>query len=136
MTKTKLLLAGLLTGAVAFGAGCKTDTASRSGTQQSTPPAPDTGTGGTGFDTPQSMPPSDTTPIEGDTGTREREPDVHRAPPLDEPGTGGSGTLPDSDGLEPDGLGQDNLDAPVVPDSNDAPINDGMMNNGTSVPQK
>ena len=62
---------------------------------------------------------------------------MHRAPPLEEPGTGGSGTLPDSDGLErPEGLGGDKLDAPIVPDSNDAPINEGMMNNGTSVPQQ
>ncbi|MBM7112731.1 hypothetical protein [Archangium primigenium] len=141
MTKTKFILAGLMAGAVAFGAGCKTDTAARGTTEQSVP-APDTGTGGTGFDTPQSMPQDGTmAPIEDDASVREREPGVHQTPPIiDEPGTGGSG-LPDSDGLErPDGLGQDNLgqddaNTTIVPDANDAPVNDGMMNNGTSVPQ-
>ena len=138
MKTTKFLLAGLLTGALAMGVGCKTDTAAR-GSEPSAPIPPSSGTGGAGMDVPQSMPPSDGSTLpEGNTDTREREPGVHQTPPIDEPGTGGSGMLPDDDGLErPDGLGSgDRIDDPMVPDSNDAPLNGGMMNNGTSVPQQ
>jgi hypothetical protein len=137
MKTTKFLLAGLLTGALAMGVGCKTDTAAR-GTEPSTPTQPNSGTGGTGMDVPQSIPPSDDMSLPQDnTDTREREPGVHPMPPINEPGTGGSG-LPDDDGLErPDGLGTgDRVDDPMVPDSSDAPINGGMNNNGTGVPQQ
>ena len=77
MTKTKLLLAGLLAGAVAVGTGCKTDKGTaNTGTDTTNTMAPDAGTGGAG----EEMEPL---PQEG---TREMEPGVHDDT-LDEPGT-------------------------------------------------
>jgi hypothetical protein len=105
MTKTKLLLAGLLTGAVAFGTACKTDTAT-TGSPPATPASTDdAGTGGTGFNTPQSAPLPD-------DGIREREPDVHNTP-IDEPGTGGSGLEPDGMTRPPDAIGNEPIDEPM-----------------------
>ncbi|MFY0582191.1 hypothetical protein ACN28S_55045 [Cystobacter fuscus] len=104
MTKTKLLLAGLLTGAVAFGTACKTDTATKSPEPMTPATTEDAGTGGTGFDTPRS------TPLPND-GIREREPDVHNTP-LDEPGTGGSGLEPNGM-MPPDSIGNEPMDEPM-----------------------
>lgn len=105
MTKTKLLLAGLLTGAVAFGTACKTDTATTSPEPMTPATTDDAGTGGTGFDTPQ------TAPLPDD-GIREREPDVHNTP-IDEPGTGGSGLEPNGMTPPPDAIGNEPIDEPM-----------------------
>jgi hypothetical protein len=126
MTKTKLLLAGLLTGAVAFGSACKTDTAATgtsTGTQTTMPASTeDAGTGGAGINTPRS------TPLPDD-GVREREPDVHNTP-IDEPGTGGSGMEPDgmtrpNDMRPPDAIGNEPIDEPMnTPPSVDSTVDD------------
>ncbi len=103
MTKTKLLLAGLLTGAMAFGTACKTNTSTANtdtgngtatgttgvGTEQPTSMTPDAGTGGTGLDDPNQG--VNTLPPEG---TREMEPGVHDNT-TEEPGTGGTGLEPE-----------------------------------------
>src|SRR5690242_14134852 len=70
MTKTKLLLAGLLTGAVALGTACKTDKGTtNTGAAQTTTMTPDAGTGGAGMDSPS----QDVYPLPQE-GTREMEP--------------------------------------------------------------
>ena len=87
MTKTKLLLTGLLAGAVAFGTACKTDKGStKTGTD--TTMGTDAGTGGTGYDNPNQPPSSNPLPPEG---TREMEPGVHQGDAHEQPGTGGAG---------------------------------------------
>jgi hypothetical protein len=130
MTKTRLLLAGLLTGAVAVGTACKTDTSTTTpGTQPTMPTsADDAGTGGTGFDTPQSAPLPD-------DGIREREPDVHNTP-IDEPGTGGSGLEP-HDMDRPDAMGDDTADKPLnKPPHIDSSVHDDSMSEDTAPMQK
>ncbi|WNG51697.1 hypothetical protein F0U60_52015 [Archangium minus] len=127
MTKTKLLLAGLLTGAVAFGTACKTDkgaanTGTGTGTDTTTM-TPDAGTGGTGLDDPNSVP-QDTQPLPPE-GTREMEPGVHEGTtpttPM-EPGTGGTG-------LEPEPMDRTNS---LGGETSDEPLNPGAPANQPS----
>ncbi|QRK11567.1 hypothetical protein JQX13_16720 [Archangium violaceum] len=109
MTKTKLLLAGLLTGAVAFGTACKTDqgTANTGTGTDTTIMTQDAGTGGAGVDT---LP---------EEGTREMEPGAHGGYPTPstnpaEPGTGGTGLEPESMD-NTDRLGGETSDEPLNP---------------------
>ena len=101
MTKTQLLLTGLITGAMAFGVGCRTDqTASRG----PAPTSPMSNTGGSGDVTHRTRG-EGMTPMPEENGTREMEPEVHENPtsPPPAPGIGGSGTdrLPPESNLEP-----------------------------------
>jgi hypothetical protein len=119
--KTKLLLAGLVAGAVAFGTGCKTDKGTtNTGTDTTNTMATDAGTGGAGVDTmDRGREEVDPLPQEG---TREMEPGVHDDIPA-EPGTGGTG-------LEPmdrtnDTLGGETSDEPLNPG---APANQPIPN--------
>lgn len=89
MTKTKLLLTGLITGAMAFGVACRTDqTASRTTTPTSTQD-----TGGSGNVTNRTRG-EGMTPMPEENGTREMEPEVHENPTSPPPDTGGSGLDP------------------------------------------
>jgi hypothetical protein len=97
---TKLLLTGLLAGAVAFGTACKTDksnTNTSTGTDTDTTMTTDAGTGGAGYDTPDRSS-QDVTPVP-EEGVREMEPGVHEGhtieEPGEEPGTGGTGLEPE-----------------------------------------
>jgi hypothetical protein len=84
MTRTKLLLTGLLAGAMAFATACKTDQSHTNTNPDQTSMPGDAGTGGTGLDNPdRSRQGVNPVPEEG---TRELEPGVH-----EEPGTGGTG---------------------------------------------
>ena len=119
--KTKLLLAGLVAGAVAFGTGCKTDKGTtNTGTDQTSTMSTDAGTGGADIDTmDRGREEVDPLPQEG---TREMEPGVHDDIPA-EPGTGGTG-------LEPmdrtnDTLGGETSDEPLNPG---APANQPIPN--------
>jgi hypothetical protein len=119
--KTKLLLAGLVAGAVAFGTGCKTDKGTtNAGTDTTNTMSTDAGTGGAGVDTmDRGREEVDPLPQEG---TREMEPGVHDDIPA-EPGTGGTG-------LEPmdrtnDTLGGEMSDEPLNPG---APANQPIPN--------
>lgn len=133
MTKTKLLLAGLLTGAVAFGTACKTDkgTANTGTGTDTTTMTQDAGTGGTGLDNPDNLPP-DTQPLP-EEGTREMEPGVHggyptpSTPPA-EPGTGGTGLEPEPMDST-DRLGGETSDEPLNPG---APANQPVPESDTS----
>ncbi len=129
--KKQLLIAGLLTGAVALGSGCKMGTSNMPapGSEQSVPaPVDNSGMGGSGQDTPQSAPIPD-------DGIREREPDVHNTP-IDEPGTGGSGMIPDHGVERPDVIGNDTVEDPL----NKAPPVDSSMDDSmtedSAVPQR
>ena len=93
MSRTKLLLTGLLAGAVAFGTACKSDSAAQRG--ETTEPAQTPSTsGGT------TTPPGGT----GGSGTQDDTPDIddnYTVPQEDRAGTGGTGyedpvTHPDS----------------------------------------
>ena len=129
--KKQLLLAGLLTGAVALGTGCKMGTSNMPAPAPEQPmsaPADTSGMGGSGEETPQSAPIPD-------DGIREREPDVHHAP-INEPGTGGSGTM-NNDGIDrPDVIGNDTVDDSM----NKAPPVDSTLDNSMSedsaIPQR
>ncbi|HEX8822790.1 MAG TPA: hypothetical protein VF794_22885 [Archangium sp.] len=111
MTKTRLLLTGLLAGAVAFGTACKTDTAAKSTT---TPPpiGASSGAGGAGIDTPDEDTSQNTNPTP-EEGTRETEPGVHEGTHHPDPGTGGAG-------LEPEPL-----DSSLEGETSDEPLNPG-----------
>lgn len=137
MTKTKLLLAGLLAGAVAFGTGCKTNQGTtNTGTDQTTTMTPDAGMGGAGVDTmDRGREEVDPLPQEG---TREMEPGVHEGT-HEEPGTGGTGLEPEP--IDPtDSLGGETSDEPLNPGAPaNQPIPDeGMMNDDerTTEPQR
>lgn len=137
MTKTKLLVAGLLAGAVALGTGCKTDKGTtNTGTDNSATMAPDAGTGGAGVD-PMDRSREEVEPLPQE-GTREMEPDVHDDTPA-EPGTGGTGLEPEP--LDPaDGLGGETSDEPLNPGApaNQPVPDEGMMNDDerTTEPQR
>lgn len=115
MTRTKLLLTGLLAGAVAFGTACKTDkgttdTTTNPGMDQ-TQMAPDSGTGGSTYTNPNEGR-EDVNPVP-DESTRESEPGVHQQPNEEEPGTGGTGFEPQP--LDRDNLGGENSSEPLSP---------------------
>ncbi|WP_375768993.1 hypothetical protein NR798_46230 [Archangium gephyra] len=124
MTKTKLLLAGLVAGAVAFGTGCKTDKGTtNTGTDTSTM-STDAGTGGAGIDTmDRGREEVDPLPQEG---TREMEPGVHDDIPA-EPGTGGTGLEPEPMDRTNDTLGGETSDEPLNPG---APANEPIPEEG------
>jgi hypothetical protein len=130
MTKTKLLLTGLLAGAVAFGTACKTDkgttTPPSTGTDTSVM-STDGGTGGAGQDIPVSPLPQE--------GTREMEPGVHEGNTHGEPGTGGTGLEPETepiDRADDDSLGGETGDEPLNPGApaNQPPPTEDMMDDG------
>jgi hypothetical protein len=131
MTKTKLLLTGLLAGAVAFGTACKTDKGStNTGTGTDTTMGTDAGTGGTGYDNPDQPPSSQPLPQEG---TREMEPGVHEGDAHGEPGTGGTGMEQEPiDKAGDNSLGGETSDEPRNPGApaTQPPPNEGMMNGG------
>jgi hypothetical protein len=125
MTRTKLLLTGLLAGAVAFGTACKTDKGTTNTDTGTNTMATDAGTGGAGYDNPdqgsQGMNP---VPEEG---TREMEPDVHEGNTLDEPNTGdldepGTGGT----GLEPEPIDRTN---DMGDETGEEPLNPGAPAN-------
>jgi hypothetical protein len=122
MTKTKLLLTGLLAGAVAFGTACKTDrsaTGTGTGTDTTTM-GTDAGTGGAGMDNTDHTR-QGTNPVP-EEGMREQEPGVHEGHP-DMQGTGGTG-LEDEPMDESDNItGED----PLNPDS---PTTEPLPNEG------
>jgi hypothetical protein len=95
----KLMLAGLLAGAMVVGVGCKSDDAAR---RQE--PMPTQGTGGAGEEglNPVSEDPILEEPMREEP-MREGEPGVHEGDML-EPGTGGAG---DMDGLDDERIFQD-----------------------------
>ncbi|MFE8603647.1 hypothetical protein [Archangium violaceum] len=124
MTKTKLLLAGLVAGAVAFGTGCKTDKGAantNTGTDTSSMPT-DAGTGGAGADT-MDRDREDVEPLPQE-GTREMEPGVHDDIPA-QPGTGGTGLEPEPMDRTNDSLGGETSDEPLGPG---APANQPVPN--------
>ncbi|PTL79545.1 hypothetical protein [Vitiosangium sp. GDMCC 1.1324] len=118
MTKTKLLLASVLAGAVAYGAACKTDKTAANANiekaEETVDTIPDAGDG-TGVGKPPNSGGSGYDPLPAE-GERESEPGVHQSAPPDEPGTGGSG-------LEPEPLDKsDDLNEPMDPvDPSDEP---------------
>lgn len=124
MTKTKLLLAGLVAGAVAFGTGCKTDKGAantNTGTDTSSM-STDAGTGGAGVDTmDRDRQEAEPLPQEG---TREMEPGVHDDIPA-QPGTGGTGLEPEPMDRTNDTLGGETSDEPLGPG---APANQPVPN--------
>ncbi|MFY0527485.1 hypothetical protein ACN28I_31495 [Archangium gephyra] len=121
--KTKLLLAGLVAGAVAFGTGCKTDKGTtNTSTDQTNTMSTDAGTGGAGVDTmDRGREEVDPLPQEG---TREMEPGVHDDIPA-EPGTGGTGFEPEPMDPTNDTLGGETGDEPLNPG---APANQPIPN--------
>ncbi|WPB77506.1 hypothetical protein KYC5002_52070 [Archangium violaceum] len=124
MTKTKLLLAGLVAGAVAFGTGCKTDKGAantNTGTDTSSMPT-DAGTGGAGADT-MDRDREDVEPLPQE-GTREMEPGVHDDIPA-QPGTGGTGLEPEPMDRTNEPLGGETSDEPLGPG---APANQPVPN--------
>jgi hypothetical protein len=135
MTKTKLLLTGLLAGAVAFGTACKTDkgnTNTGTGTDTTTM-GTDAGTGGTGYGNPDSSPSTNPPPSEG---TREMEPGVHEGDTHEEPGTGGTGMdqepMDPSDSAGDNSLGGETGNEPLNPGApaQQPTPNEGTMNGG------
>lgn len=104
MSRTRLILTGLLAGAVAFGTACKSDSGAQRG--ESTEPAqtqtPAEDQGGT---TPGSTSPGDT----GGAGTDETSPDIYEDYPVpqeDRGSTGGSGyedAVTDPDAIDTSG---------------------------------
>ncbi len=131
MTKTKLLLAGVLAGAVALGTGCKTDKGTTNtdttNTDTTNTMAPDAGMGGAGVDTmDRGREEIDPLPQEG---TREAEPGVHDDIPA-EPGTGGTGLEPEPMDRTNDSLGGETSDEPLNPGApaNQPVPDEGMMN--------
>ncbi|MGZ3461798.1 MAG: hypothetical protein ACXU86_25175 [Archangium sp.] len=117
MTKTKLLLTGLLAGAVALGTACKTEKShANTSTDQTPPMATDAGTGGTGYENPDRGP-QGVTPVPEDS-TREMGPGVHQGP-HEQPGTGGTGLgqepVDQNDNLGHDNLGHETSDEPRSP---------------------
>ena len=140
MTRTKLLLTGLLAGAVAFGTACKTDKGStNTGTgtgSDTTTMGTDAGTGGTGYDNPDTYPPS-SNPLPQE-GTREMEPGVHEGDAHGQPGTGGAGMNQEPiDRAGDDSLGGETSDEPLNPGApaSQPPPNEGMMNGGDNTEQ-
>jgi hypothetical protein len=134
MTKTKLLLTGLLAGAVAFGTACKTDKgATGTGNTDTTTMGTDAGTGGAGYDNPDRSR-QGTNPVP-EEGMREQEPGVHEGT-HDMPGTGGTG-LDDEPMNESDNLtGEDPLN-PGSPATEPLPRDEGMMDDeGTLEPRR
>lgn len=137
MTKTKLLLTGLLAGAVAFGTACKTDkgnTSTGTGTGSDTTMGTDAGTGGTGYDNPERPRGANPLPQEG---TREMEPGVHQGT-HEEPGTGGTGLEQEPiDRAGDNSLGGETSDEPLNPGApaNQPPPNEGTMNDGERSPE-
>ncbi len=120
MTKTKLLLAGVLAGAVAFGTACKTDkgTANTGTGTDTTTMGTDAGTGGAGMDdTMDDMDTRDRMDPLPEEGTREMEPGMHEGT-LDEPGTGGAGMGTEPMDANPSDM--DNPDAPATMPQDDA----------------
>jgi hypothetical protein len=129
MTKTKLLLAGLLTGAVAFGTACKTDKGTTNTGTDTNTMATDAGTGGTGLDNPH----PDIHPLPQE-GTREMEPGVHEGT-IEEPGTGGTGLGPEPiDRMDP--LGGETSDEPLNPGApaHQPTPDEGMMDDNERTP--
>ncbi|HYO67990.1 MAG TPA: hypothetical protein VEU33_18125 [Archangium sp.] len=124
MTKTKLLLAGLLAGAVAVGTGCKTDKGTTNTGTDTTTMSTDAGTGGAGVDTmDRGREQVDPLPQEG---TREMEPGVHDDIPA-QPGTGGTGLEPEPMDRTNDTLGGETSDEPLSPGAPaNQPVPDGM----------
>lgn len=124
MTKTKLLLTGLLAGAVAFGTACKTDRGTTGTGTDTTPMGADAGTGGAGMDnTDRTRQGTNPVPEEG---TREMEPDVHEGTHEDMPGTGGTG-LDDEPMNEDDTMtGEDPLN-PGSPATEPLPDDEGLL---------
>ena len=117
--KTKLLLAGLLAGAMAFGTACKTDkgnTNNGTGTDTTTM-GTDSGTGGAGLDNPDHNR-QGVNPVP-EEGMREMEPGVHEGT-QDEPGTGGAG-------LEDDPLDRNNT---LGGETSEEPLNPGAPATG------
>jgi hypothetical protein len=123
MTRTKLLLTGLLAGAVAFGTACKTDKAAAGTSTDTTPMGMDAGTGGAGMDdTDRTRQGTNPVPEEG---VREQEPGVHEGS-HDMPGTGGTG-LEDEPMDESDNLtGEDPLN-PGSPTTEPLPNDEGLL---------
>jgi hypothetical protein len=114
MTRTRLLLTGLLAGAVAFGTACKTDkgnTNTGTGTDTTTM-GTDAGTGGAGYDNPDHSR-QGVNPVP-EEGTREMEPGVHEGNTVDEPGTGGTGLEPEPIDRT-DRMGGETSDEPLNP---------------------
>jgi hypothetical protein len=125
MTKTKLLLAGVLAGAVAFGTACKTDkgtTNSGTGTGTTMMGGDDAGTGGAGMDnTMDDMDTRDRMDPLPEEGTREMEPGVHDDT-LNEPGTGGAGMDTEPMDPNPSDMGRE----PSTPQDDGMMRDDGM----------
>ncbi|QRK08138.1 hypothetical protein JQX13_50745 [Archangium violaceum] len=87
MSRTRLLLTGLLAGAMAFGTACKSDSAAQRGSSTDPAQTPAENQGGT---TPDSTSPGGT----GGAGTEERTPGIYKGytvPQEDRGSTGGSG---------------------------------------------
>ncbi|HZI02442.1 MAG TPA: hypothetical protein VEZ71_00380 [Archangium sp.] len=110
--KTKLMLAGLLAGAMVVGVGCKSnDAAMRGEPVESTPTGRDVNRPDTGGSGDEGLAPlGEDSTLEQPTDmepTREAEPGVHSNEAL-EPGTGGSG---DTDGLDDERLFEDDTGA-------------------------
>jgi hypothetical protein len=121
MTKTKLLLAGVLAGAVAFGTACKTDKGTTNTGTDTTMMGTDAGTGGAGMDDMDTRERMDPLPEEG---TREMEPGVHDDT-LNDPGTGGAGM--DTEPMDPS-MDRETSDEPLNPGAPaNTPQDDGMM---------
>jgi len=133
MTKTKLLLAGVLAGAVAFGTACKTDRATTNTDTMGT----DSGTGGAGMDnTMDDMDTRDRVDPLPEEGTREMEPGVHDDT-LNDPGTGGAGM--DTEPMDPKAsdLDRETSDEPLNPGApTNTPQNDGMRDDGMTEPKQ
>jgi hypothetical protein len=123
MTKTKLLLTGLLAGAVAFGTACKTDKAATN-TDTTTPLGTDAGMGGAGYDHPDHSR-QGTNPVP-EEGTREMEPDVHEGTHDMPPGTGGTG-LEDEPMNESDNPTGDEPLNPGSPTTEPLPQDEGLL---------
>ncbi|WNG38746.1 hypothetical protein F0U60_37960 [Archangium minus] len=104
MPRTRLLLTGLLAGAVAFGTACKSDSAAQRGesTDSTQTQTPAENQGGT---TPGSTSPGGT----GGAGTEETSPDIYQdysVPQEDRGSTGGSGyedAVTDPDAIDTSG---------------------------------
>ena len=128
MTKTKLLLAGVLAGAVAFGTACKTDKGTTNTGTGTTTMGTDAGTGGAGMDnTMDDMDTRDRMDPLPEEGTREMEPGVHDDT-LNDPGTGGAGMGTEPMDPNPSNMDRETSDEPLNPGAPaNTPKDDGMM---------